>query len=68
MFSVRDTGTGIRRSHLSHIYERFFRGMGNGVGLGLSIVKELVDARGGKIEVQTETGKGTTFTVYIPAV
>ncbi len=66
-FSVRDTGTGIRRSHLSHIYERFFRGAGNGVGLGLSIAKELVDACGGKIEVQTETGKGTTFTVQIPA-
>ncbi len=67
VFSVRDTGAGIRRSHRSHIYERFFRGTGNGVGLGLSIVKELVDACGGKIEVQTETGKGTTFTVQIPA-
>lgn len=66
VFSVRDTGTGIRRSHLSHIYERFFRGTGNGVGLGLSIAKELVDACGGKIEVQTETGKGTIFTVQMP--
>lgn len=67
VFSIKDTGIGIRRGHLSHIYERFFRGADNGVGLGLSIAKELVDAYGGNIEVQTETGKGTSFTVQIPA-
>jgi signal transduction histidine kinase len=66
VFSVRDTGTGIRRDHLSHIYEHFFRGAGSGIGIGLSIVKELVDASGGKIEVQTEVGKGTTVTVKVP--
>lgn len=67
VFSVRDTGTGIRRAHLSHLYERFFRGTGSGIGMGLSIVKELVDACGGKIEVQSAVGKGTTFTVQLPA-
>ena len=66
VFSVRDTGTGIRRAHLSHLYERFFRGSGSGIGIGLSIVKELVDASGGKIEVQTEVGKGTTVIVKVP--
>lgn len=66
VFSVRDTGTGIRRSHLSHIYEHFFRGAGSGIGMGLSIVKELVDALGGKINVQTGVGKGTTVTVELP--
>ncbi len=66
VFSVRDTGTGIRRSHVSHIYERFFRGTGAGIGMGLAIVKELVDACGGTIEVQTEVNKGTTFTVQLP--
>ena len=66
VFSVKDTGTGIRRAHLPHIYERFFRGTGSGIGMGLSIVKALVDARGGKIEVQTEAGKGTTFTIQMP--
>ncbi len=66
VFSVRDTGTGIRRAHLSHIYERFFRGTGTGIGMGLAIVKELVDACGGTIEVQTEVNKGTTFTVQMP--
>jgi signal transduction histidine kinase len=66
VFTVKDTGTGIRRAHLSHLYERFFRGAGSGIGIGLSIVKELVDASGGKIEVQTEVGKGTTVIVKVP--
>ncbi|MDH4162890.1 MAG: HAMP domain-containing histidine kinase [Nitrospirota bacterium] len=66
VFSVRDTGTGIRRSHLSHIYERFFRGTGSGIGMGLSVVKELVDACGGRIDVETAVNKGTTFTVQLP--
>ncbi|MHB8844040.1 MAG: sensor histidine kinase [Nitrospirota bacterium] len=66
VFSVRDTGTGIRRAHRSHLYERFFRGAGSGIGIGLSIVKELVDACRGAIEVQTEVGKGTTVTVKMP--
>jgi signal transduction histidine kinase len=66
-FSVRDTGTGIRRAHLPHIYERFFRGTGTGIGMGLSIVKELVDACGGTIEVETAVNKGTTVTVLLPA-
>lgn len=66
VFSVKDTGTGIRRAQLSHLYERFFRGTGSGIGMGLSITKELVDACGGKIEVQTEVGKGTTFIVQLP--
>jgi two-component system sensor histidine kinase BaeS len=67
VFSVRDTGTGIRRAHLPHIYEHFFRGTGTGIGMGLSIVKELVDACGGTIEVETAINKGTTFTVRVPA-
>ena len=66
IFSVKDSGTGIRRAHLSHIYEHFFRGAGSGIGMGLSIVKELVDALGGKIDVQTVAGKGTTVTVELP--
>jgi len=67
VFSVKDSGTGIRRAHLAHIYERFFRGAGSGVGMGLAIAKELVDACGGTIEVQTAVNKGTTFIVQLPA-
>jgi len=66
VFTVRDTGAGIRRAHLGHIYERFFRGTGSGVGMGLAVAKELVDACAGKIEVETAAGKGTTFTVKLP--
>jgi signal transduction histidine kinase len=66
VFSVTDTGTGIRRAHLPHIYEHFFRGSGSGIGMGLSIAKELVDACGGKIDVQTAAGKGTTVIVELP--
>ena len=68
VFTVADTGTGIRQRHRHHIFERFFRGTGSGIGLGLTIVKELVDACGGKIEVKTKLGEGTIITVSIPAV
>jgi two-component system sensor histidine kinase BaeS len=67
VFTIKDTGIGIKRQHLSHIYERFFRGTGTGIGMGLAIVKELVDAGGGQIEVQTKPGEGTTFSVHLPA-
>ena len=63
---VSDTGSGIRRKALPHIYEQYYRGSGNGIGLGLTIVKELVAACGGTIDVETALGKGTTFTVSIP--
>jgi len=66
LFSIKDTGTGIRRKDLPHIFERFYRASGNGLGLGLTIVKELVDACAGTIEVQTARGKGSTFTVRLP--
>jgi signal transduction histidine kinase len=66
VFSVTDTGTGIRRAHLPHIYEHFFRGSGSGIGMGLSIAKELVDACGGKIDVETAAGKGTTVVIELP--
>lgn len=67
VFSVKDTGIGIRPKQLPHLYERFFRGAGSGIGMGLAIVKELVDACGGKIEVATKAGEGSVFTVHIPA-
>jgi signal transduction histidine kinase len=65
-FAIRDTGTGIRRKDLPHIFERFYRASGNGIGLGLTITKELVGACGGTIEVQSDRGKGSVVTVLIP--
>lgn len=69
--SVSDTGAGIAPQHLDRLFERFYRvdagrsrEMG-GTGLGLSIVKHLVEAMGGTISVQSELGRGTTFTLRL---
>ncbi len=62
-FSVSDTGSGIPRQHLDRIFEKFFRVPGQqrgGAGLGLSIVKDIVEAHGGRVAVESEEGKGTT--------
>jgi signal transduction histidine kinase len=69
LFSVTDTGQGIAPQFLSRIFERYYRIPGNkkeGTGLGLSISKEFVEAQGGKIDVQSEVGSGSTFLVSLP--
>jgi len=70
--SVRDEGIGIPAEELPRIFERFSRverdeatGI-SGTGLGLAIVKHLVELHGGKITAQSEPGRGSTFTVYLP--
>jgi signal transduction histidine kinase len=68
--SVSDTGDGISREDLARIFEEFFQG-GNhapgGIGLGLSISKRLVHLMGGSIGVESELGRGSTFTVRLSA-
>jgi len=72
VLSVSDTGVGIPPEHLPHIFDRFYRvdagrsRDAGGSGLGLNIVKWAVEAHGGTIEVSSEVGKGTTFTVRLP--
>jgi signal transduction histidine kinase/CheY-like chemotaxis protein len=64
-----DTGRGMTREELDQIFDRFVRredGSG-GTGLGLAIVRSLVDLQGGSIDVETEPGAGSTFTVQLPA-
>ena len=68
-FSVKDTGQGIAPQFIDKVFERYFRIPGTkkeGTGLGLSISKELIEAQGGKIEVESEYGKGSTFFFTLP--
>jgi NtrC-family two-component system sensor histidine kinase KinB len=66
LFSLADTGRGIPEKYLPRIFEQFFRvpeqGKKTGVGLGLAIVKQIVEAHGGTVGVESQMGKGTTFT------
>lgn len=69
---VEDRGSGISAEHLPHLFDRFYRvdkarsREFGGAGLGLSIVKTLVEAHGGRVEVRSEVGKGSVFTVRLP--
>jgi signal transduction histidine kinase len=69
-FSVQDTGQGIAAEHLGRLFEQFYRVPGqdekSGVGLGLHIVKEIVEAHGGEVGVESEIGKGSTFHFTLP--
>ena len=65
--SVRDSGIGMTQEQLGKIFQPLFTTKARGIGLGLVVVKNLTQANGGKIEVQSEVGKGTTFTVTLPA-
>ncbi len=68
--SVSDTGIGILPEELPHIFEKFYRGRAeeevSGSGLGLSIAKQIVEAHGGKIWVESTPGQGSTFTFTLP--
>lgn len=74
VLSVTDTGLGIPESDLDHVFGRFFRSSIvqeqaiQGSGLGLSIVKTIVESHEGRIDVRSEPGTGTTFTVTLPLV
>ena len=66
---VRDTGPGIPKEHLDKIFEPFYttKEIGRGTGLGLSIAYGIVERHHGRIWVESQVGKGSTFTVTIPA-
>jgi len=71
ILKITDNGTGIPEKNINKIYDRFFRSDFHrgrdkgGYGLGLSIVKSIIDSNGGKIDVESELGVGTTFSIYL---
>ena len=72
VISVADTGAGISAEQLPHIFDKFFQADNQaaaatkGTGLGLAIAKEIVEAHGGRITVESKVGEGTTFVVTLP--
>ena len=68
--SISDTGTGIGEDTIHHIFDPYFttKEVGEGSGMGLSVVHGLVKNHGGAITVDSQVGKGSTFTIYIPVI
>lgn len=67
--TVEDNGGGIAPEHIPHIFEPFFstKGAGSGTGLGLAVVKKIVEAHHGRIDVDSRLGEGTRFVIGLPA-
>ncbi|MNO21345.1 Signal transduction histidine-protein kinase ArlS [compost metagenome] len=68
---ITDTGIGMDKDEVPHIFDRFYRadesrGITEGIGLGLSIAKWIIDEHGGSVEVVTRQGEGTTFVIWLP--
>lgn len=74
LLKISDNGSGISEKHLHKVFDRFFRGQchrsreNGGYGLGLSIIKSIIDAHKGKIILDSEVSKGTTFTIYLKLI
>ncbi len=72
VIAVSDTGVGIAREHLPFVFDRFWQGDNSakrkfsGVGIGLALVKELTEILNGRVVVESEEGRGATFTVWLP--
>jgi signal transduction histidine kinase len=72
LLEVSDTGIGIPSDQLERVFERFYQVDGSatrrfgGMGLGLALVKQIVEAHGGQVTVASQAGVGTTFTVSLP--
>lgn len=66
LITVSDNGDGISEADLPHVFERFYKGKAGGLGIGLAIVRELVNAHGGTVDVSSSAGEGTRFRVSLP--
>ena len=71
---IHDRGIGVQASEARHIFEPYFRGTAtanstiSGFGLGLKLARDLVEGMGGKLTLQSETGRGSVFTIHLPAI
>jgi len=66
LISIQDTGTGITQENIGKIWSPLFTTKAKGTGLGLPVCKRLVEAHKGEIMVESQVGKGSTFTVKLP--
>jgi two-component system, NtrC family, sensor kinase len=68
VIEIADNGCGIDPTNLSRLFDPFFttKDVGEGTGLGLSISHNIITGHGGRIEVDSELGQGTTFRIYLP--
>ncbi|NIR52024.1 GHKL domain-containing protein [candidate division KSB1 bacterium] len=66
VIEIQDTGHGISKEHLPRVFDLYFTTKEHGSGMGLSIAHQIVTAHGGRLEVESEVQKGTTFRVYLP--
>jgi signal transduction histidine kinase len=64
--SVRDTGIGIKEEAINHLFDPFYSTKESGLGLGLFICKQIVDEHNGYLEVESQVGEGTEFTLWLP--
>lgn len=64
--TISDTGSGIKPENLSKIFDRYYTSKSTGTGLGLAVVERIISAHGGTLNVESEFGKGTSFTIYLP--
>ena len=64
--TISDSGSGIEPDALKDIFNPFYSTKGGGLGLGLALSLKVIEEHGGTLKVDSEPGKGTTFTVYLP--
>ena len=64
--AIHDNGVGISPENMNKLFEPLFTTKIKGIGLGLAVSRKLAEANGGRIEVKSEAGQGSTFTVWIP--